>query len=445
MAISTFDSPLYAPLFSDAEVAALLGDAAFVARMVEVEAALARATAQAGLIPEAAGRAIEAVLEHALISPEDLGVGMASAGVPVPDLVAMLRKLDGDAGRYLHWGATSQDIVDCAHLLQWRAVLEVFEQRLTQLLDSLQAASTRFDAVPMAGRTRSQIATPISFGLRIAQWAQPLIHLADELPAMRARLLRVQFGGASGAGSAVGMQAAHVSAALADALGLADSACWHTDRSAQVALGGWLTSLTAALAKMAGDLILMGRSEIGEARAGSGGGSSTMPQKSNPVAAEAIVSLATVSSALQSGLHIAARPVEERDGAAWAVEWMILPQLGTGTAAALRHAQGLVQSLEADVGRMAEQLAQGHGAVMAEAASFALAAHMSRTEAGNLVKEALCEARAQNITLAKAVASDPRIADLEEWAAVLDPVQAIAPAQAMSARIWAMRRNMSPK
>ncbi|MCC5961544.1 MAG: 3-carboxy-cis,cis-muconate cycloisomerase [Rhodobacteraceae bacterium] len=440
MTPSPFTSALTGALFGDEDVAALLSDTAFVAKMIAVESALARAAAEVGLVERDAAERACAHLSELQVAPEALGAGMASSGVPVPALVRALQDACGQDGDALHWGATSQDIVDCAHMLQWRAVLEVLEERLAATLDALAAASAAGADTLMAGRTRSQIATPITLGLRIATWAQPLIALEAELPALRAQLLRVQFGGASGSGSAVGKSAGALSDALARALGLEAAPCWHLDRSGPQALGGWLVRLTAALGKLARDLITAGRSEIAELQAGTGGGSSTMPQKSNPVAAEAMVTLAQYAAALQPLLAQAAMPSEERDGAAWALEWMALPQMGMAAAAALRHADGLARSLRADTARMRAALEHGNGAAMAETASFALAAHMPRQEAAGCVKAALAAARAADTTLADALANDPCCGPLADWTAQLDPVAAIAAAESMRQRILSRRQ-----
>ena len=186
-------------------------------------------------------------------------------------------------------------------------------------------------------------------------------------------------------------------------LGLHDSPAWHTDRSALGALAGWCAALTGALGKMAGDLVLMGRSESGEARAGAGGGSSTMPQKSNPVAAETALALARLVACLATPVHLAALHAEERDGAAWSLEWLVLPQIVVATAAALRHAQSLAETLAPDPDRMREVLEAGGGVALAEAASFRLAAHMPRADAQALVKQAVAALPATGETLAEAL------------------------------------------
>ena len=403
MAASPFDSALLGPLLGDAEAAAAFTDAAEIAAMVRVERALARAEAACGVIPAEAGAAIDAGLRDVAPDAAALGPGTAAAGVPVPALVAALRKaLPPEAGQWLHWGATSQDIVDTGLALRLGPVLDLLAARAAALSDTLAEAARLWAELPMAGRTRSQVAAPITFGLRVAHWRQPLPALRADLDRLRPRLLRVQLGGAVGSNSAIAPQGPAVIAALAAELGLAAAPAWHTDRSGLGALAGWCAGLTGALGKMAGDLILLGRSESGEARAGAGGGSSTMPQKSNPVGAEVIGALARLVAALTAPMHLAALHAEERDGTAWTLEWLVLPQILVATAAALRHAQGLAETLAPDPGRMRAMLDLDGGAALAEAASFQLAAHMPRAEAQALVKRAVAE-RAPGETLAAAL------------------------------------------
>lgn len=440
MTPAPFDSGLLGPLLGDGQAAETLSEARFVAHMITVEAALARACGTVGIIPQDVAARLSDALAQTRIDPRDLGAGTAAAGVPVPALVKQLQAGLGVDGQFLHWGATSQDIVDCAHVLQWRDMLDMLAARVAQLLDALQHASDAQSDTLMAGRTRSQVATPISFGLRIATWAQPLIALDAALPDIRARLLRVQFGGASGSASAVGTHGAALSAELARELGLADAPCWHTDRMSIMAVGGWLAGVSAALAKMARDLVTLGRSEIAEARAGTGGGSSTMPQKSNPVGAEAIITLADWTACLQPALTRAASPMEERDGAAWALEWLALPQMGMATAAALRHAQALADSLTADPARMAVQLDAGNGAVLAEAASFALAAYMPRPKAQEVVKAALARAVEDGISLPQALNQHEASCGLADWTAILSAQSQLAASEVMRTRIFAERQ-----
>ena len=404
MAVSPFDSAVLGPLFGDAEVAAAFSDDAEVAAMVAVERALARAEGAVGVIPAPAAAAIDSGLASFAPDPAALAAGTVAAGVPVPALVAALRKaLPPEAGQWLHWGATSQDIVDSGLALRLRPVLAVLDARLATLADTLALAARRWRDLPMAGRTRSQVAAPITFGLRVARWRQPIPALRADLGRLAPRLARVQLGGAVGANTAIAPHGPAVAAALARELGLNDAPAWHTDRAALAALAGWCAAVTGALGKIAGDLILMGRSEIGEARAGAGGGSSTMPQKSNPVAAETIGALARLVACLTAPVHLAALHAEERDGTAWSLEWLALPQIVVATAAALRHAQGLAEALTPDAERMQAIVEAGGGVALAEAASFVLAAHMPRADAQALVKEAVAALPATGETLAEAL------------------------------------------
>lgn len=443
MAVSPLDSVVFAGVFGDPEIGPLFSDAAEIRGMIDFERALARAEAACGVIPREAGAALDAAMAGLVIPPEELAEATTAAAVPVPGLVAALRKrLDPDAAQWLHWGATTQDIMDGGLLLRLRESTRVIDARLVRLIDTLLAAVEREAATAMAGRTRSQVATPISFGLRIAQWAQPLIDLAGMLDELQPRLFRVQFGGASGANTAVAPHGPAIIRALARELDMAPAAPWHTSRVALIAAMDWHAQLAGALGKIAGDLMLMGRSEIREARAGKGGGSSTMPQKSNPVTAEALATLARYASGLVAPAHFTAGHLEERDGVAWPLEWLVLPQIVVAAAAALRHAQNLAESIEADAEQMRRGLDLGGGAAMAEAASFALAAHMPRADAQALMKRVAQEAARTGESLETVLRreSDAPI----DWADALDPVRAAGPSRDYIAMIAERWREVRP-
>ncbi|KZM48713.1 lyase family protein [Labrenzia sp. OB1] len=436
MPVSLFSSTIYSGLFADEDLLELLGDRSDVAHMVRFERALAKVQGRLGIIPQDAAQAIEDRLKDADIDPATLKSGTQSAGVPVPALVAALRKTAGEeAGQWLHWGATSQDVMDSAAALQNRAGLNILQSRLVRLIDTLETQSQRNADRLLAGRTRSQIATPITFGYRIAQWAHPLIDAENVLPSLNSSVLRVQFGGASGINSAIAPDGSAVSAALAEELGLEDSPSWHVNRTPVLMLAGWLLQVCAGLAKMAGDLVLLGRSDIAEVSSGTGGGSSTMPQKANPVQAETIQALHRIAIAAKAGLAAAADPVEERDGAKWPLEWMFLPQMLLATGTALGHAQELAASLKPHDDTLDASLA-ANPEIMAEAASFLLARNgVSRAQAKELVAAAASGSAPFAETLAK---NSPAGID---WRKALDPREAIAPAREMSGRIFARRQR----
>jgi 3-carboxy-cis,cis-muconate cycloisomerase len=429
MPLSLFSSQIHAALFADSELTRLLDDGSDVAHMIAFERALATVQGRLEIIPAQAAREISEKLAGVHIEPARLAAGTRSAGVPVPALVAELRKqLSADGGAWLHWGATSQDVIDTAMVLQAKVALEILGARLEKLIDTLERQSARHADQLMAGRTRSQVSTPITLGYRIAQWAHPL-------PALRSAVLRVQFGGASGINSAIAPDGTAVSAALALELGLEDSPSWHVNRTPVLALAGWLLQLTSALAKMAGDLALSGRTDIAELASGTGGGSSTMPQKANPVQAETIQVLNTIAIAAQAGLAAAASPLEERDGAAWPLEWHFLPQMLLAAGAALAHAEDLATSLQANETNLDATLA-ANPEIMAETASFVLARNgVSRAEAKDLVAAAAKDPA----PFAEALA---RLAPVSlDWQKELDPQQVVAPAKDMSDRIFQARRK----
>ncbi|MEM6276182.1 MAG: lyase family protein [Pseudomonadota bacterium] len=375
---------LTAAIYRHAAAADALSDESLVAAMIKVEASLARAQEAHGLVPKGTADAIA----RAAIKGDTLAAGVASAGVPVPAFLAELRPQIGAAADHVHYGATSQDIIDTALCLCFRTALDGAARQLAELIDTLEDQTKAHPSLPMLGRTRGQYATPISFALRVANWAAPLIDAERALPSVRHRALKVQMGGSAGSSYAMHPHGPAISSAMAEELGLTDALPWHADRAGFNELAAWLTRVVTALAKMAKDLAIAARSEVGEMRAGQGGGSSTMPHKSNPVTTEALLACHPVALAAQAGLSAAAAHAEERDGAGWAVEWLLLPQLLEVTAAALGHAQTLAATLEPRPDAMAAAV-KDTPAAMAEALVFALATNLGRVEATARVKAAL--------------------------------------------------------
>jgi 3-carboxy-cis,cis-muconate cycloisomerase len=389
----TFDSGIYGALLSDAELAGLLSDEQELRAMLEVEAALARAQGKLGLIPAGAAARIDSVAHQLSITPETLAGSTLKSGVPITGLVAELKRaLGGEAAEFVHWGATSQDIVDTALVLRLKSAADLLSSRLAGLAALLAEQAAAHRRTVMAARTRFQQAVPTSYGLKLAGWLVPLIRHHRRLNEMRGRLLIVQFGGAGGTLAALGGQGVAVTEALAAELELAaPSLPWHTQRDTIVEFAGWLSLVSASLGKIGRDVLLLAQSEVGEVRPTAAGGSSTMPQKANPVLAEILPALAQANAHALGALHAAMMQEQERGGTGWTVEWMTLPQMMVATAAALNHARALVAGLTVDAPRMRANLEASHGLVLAEAAVFALAAHMPRSKAEALV-EAACKA-----------------------------------------------------
>lgn len=396
MASSPFDSTLYHDLLHDDAAGELFGDNAEIDALIRVERALARAQGELGLIPAASAAQIDAGLEDAAVDPASLAAGTAAAGVPLPALVAELRRrLPSGHDHYLHWGATSQDIMDTGLALRLHSFCRLLESRLSDLLQSLARQAEAHAELPLAARTRTQVATPTSFGAVVAAWGAPLLSHVEVLRQVRPRLLRVSLSGAAGNASALGERVAELRRLLARELELEDSdICWHSDRSALVEFTSLLTRINGGLAKLGADVMLAAQSEVGELTGFAGGGSSTMPNKNNPVGAEMLVSLFRVSNALGGLMAEGLEHRQQRDGVAWSLEWHALPQMCMACSRALQIALHLMRELQPDAAAMQANLEGRYGLVFAEAISFQLAQSMPRAEAQSRVKE-LCKQAVQ--------------------------------------------------
>jgi 3-carboxy-cis,cis-muconate cycloisomerase len=440
MTASPFDSLVLREHLSDPQAARLFSDAAEIRAMLLVEGALAKAQGELGMIPEISARAIHRVAREAALDPAALAAGTAEAGVSVPAFVEAFRAAmpAPEHAAWIHHGATSQDILDTALVLRLRPFMDQLDARLAAILRALGAAARAHRDLPMAARTRGRIAAPTTFGARVAAWGAPLLRARARLAELRPRLLVVSLAGASGTLAAFGPRAAELPPKLAAELDLgAPDLPWHAGRDALAELGAALAILTGSLGKMGTDLLRLGQSEVGEVRAGAGGGSSTMPHKSNPVGAEALVALARLASRLSGGLQEALLAEHERDGAARTLEWLTLPQLCLAAAGAARHAEAAAGDLRPDGARMAANLAATNGLAMAEAASLRLAGTLPRPRAQAVVEAACARAAAEGRGLAEVLAETPEAAGID-WAAALDPAACTGEAAAFAARFAEM-------
>ncbi len=396
MSASPFDSAIYRDLFHDHELASLFTDEAEIRAMLLVEGELALAQAAEGLIPEIAARAIHRASREARIDPADLTEETGSDAVPVPALVKAFRKAVGSSrhARYVHWGATSQDIMETGLVLRLRQALAIYEFRLESLSRKLARLASDHAELPMAARTYGQTATVTSFGAVVTGWGRPLLRHLERLDRIRDESLCVSLSGAAGTLSAMGDRGPAVRTRLAGALGLGDpGGSWHSERDRIGALASWITGVATSLGKMGEDLILLTQSGVSEIVLARAGGSSTMPQKSNPVIPSLLVALARHITALNVGLQGAGLHRQQRDGAAWLTEWLALPQLCIGLGRSLSAAGDLISGVTPDPEAMERGIDDGTGLVYAEALSFALAATMPRPDAQESVKELCVEAR----------------------------------------------------
>lgn len=433
MAGSVFDSQIYGDLFTSGDVGRLFTDTAEARAMLLVEGALARAQGAAGVIPEDSAAAIGRAVMEVALDPGTLRKPTGQNGVPVPGLIAAFRaEMNApEHAQYVHWGATSQDIMDSALMLRLRQALALIEDDLKLALAALATLAETHARLPMPARTYGQHATPTSFGAVSASWGMPLLALINELEELRRNCLLISLSGAAGTSGALGAKAGEVRAEMAKALGLSDpERSWHTDRTPVLRLMDWMVRVNLALGKFGEDCIALVQTGIGEISLGGTGASSTMPQKQNPVGPSALVALARQGSGLLSILHGSALHQHQRDGAAWFSEWLCLPQIVLGAASAARTGRGLCAGISPNASGMSTALASGLDMIHAEALSFALAGVMPRPEAQVAVKLLCREAGDSKTPLGQLVARDYPQLDVD---ALFDPEAQLgaAPAEAL--------------
>ncbi|MCY4124135.1 MAG: 3-carboxy-cis,cis-muconate cycloisomerase, partial [Pseudomonas sp.] len=374
---------------------AIFCDSGRLQGMLDFEAALARAEASTGLIPAEVLSPIVAACNADLYDPAELAHAIVSAGNSAIPLVKALGKrvaaLSPDAERYVHYGATSQDVMDSGLVLQLRAAVEVLESDLADLANALATQAECHTDTPMIGRTWLQQATPVTLGMKLAGMLGVVTRHRQRLEQLKPRLLVLQFGGASGTLAALGEQAWPVSEALARELGLnLPEQPWHTHRDRLVEFASLLGLIAGSLGKLGRDLSLMMQTEVGEVfepSAPGKGGSSTMPHKRNPVSAAVLIGVAVRAPGLVSTM-LAAMPQEhERSLGLWHAEWETLPELCCMISGALQQALLVVSGMEVDAERMRSNIELTQGLVLAEAVSISLAQRIGRDAAHHLIEQ----------------------------------------------------------
>ncbi len=422
------DHGLLAPSWAGSAVAEATGDAAYLRALLDAEAALTRAQAALGLAPATAAATVTAVAaEHHRHDPRALAGRARAAGNPVvplvADLTAAVAARDAEAADHVHRGATSQDILDTATMLVCARALDTVLADLDRTADTLHRTAAAHRDTPMVGRTLTQHAVPTTFGLKAAGWRSLVLDARDRLAAVRAAL-PVQLGGAAGTLAAFHAYAETDGAPGADDLGVrllaryaaetglaAPALPWHTLRTPVADLAGALALTAGALGKLAADVLVLSRTETGELAEGSGGGSSAMPHKANPVRATLIAGAARQVPALAAVLYGSLAAEDERPAGAWHAEWQPLREALRLVGGAARDAAGLTAGLRVRPSRMRENLAATGGLVVSERLVAALAALTGRAAARRTLDAAARRAADDGIPLYDALrtvlAADP--------------------------------------
>ena len=374
-------------------------DSATLRQMLRFEAALARAAAAARLIPRRHATVIAEACDPVLYDPATLvPAARRSLTLTVAVVTALteeVRRRDSEAAAYVHWGATSQDVIDTAMVLQLGEAVPPLLARLPGIVDAFVRLARKHRRTPLLGRTLLQPATPLAFGQKVAGWASDIDRAARRLEASFVETQILQFGGASGSLSALGARAERVMKALAKQLDLAlPPAPWFAQRVRVAAFAQDAALVVGALGKAARDIALMGQFELGEVAEPSGpgrGSSSTMPHKRNPVGAGLVLTAAARAPQLAATLVSALPQEHERALGGWQAEWTTLAQLVESLGSAVEAMAEVAPGLAVDTQRLQANLDATHGAILAERATFLLAETIGKDKAAALVEKALAQ------------------------------------------------------
>ncbi|ULR54741.1 3-carboxy-cis,cis-muconate cycloisomerase [Streptomyces deccanensis] len=432
------DTGLLAPGWAGSPAAAATSDTAYLRALLDAEAALTRAQAALGLVPAAAGSAVTSAADAAVLDVRSLAERARGGGNPVIPLVADLTEAVGtEYGRYVHRGATSQDILDTATMLVAARTLDLVLADLGGTEAALAALAAAHRDTAMPGRTLTQHAVPTTFGLKAAGWRSLLLNARDRLAVVRATL-PAQLGGAAGTLAAFTVFGATDTAALSTAyareLGLhAPELPWHTLRTPIADLAGALAFTAGALGKIAVDVLTLARTEIAEVAEGSGGGSSAMPHKANPVRSTLIAAAARRAPHLAATLYGSLAAEDERPAGAWHAEWEPLRELLRLVGGAARDAVELTRGLRVDTDAMRRHLDLTHGLIVSERLAAELAPVLGRARAKELLTRTAERVYAEGRPLGELLAEEPELKDLD-LADLTDPTRYTGSAGALTDR-----------
>ncbi len=449
MASLVLESKLFSNLFGTPAMRAIFPDETLVQRYLDVEAALARVQARIGLIPEEAAKEIESKCDVTRVDFERLRTRTEVVGYPILPLVEQLTEwCKGNTGQYCHWGATTQDIMDTADVLQIRDALALVRTDLETVATTLASLANKHKQTPMAGRSHLQHALPVTFGYKCAVWLSSIDRHVQRLDELLPRVLVVEFSGAAGTLASLGNAGLPVQEALSKELNLnRPDITWHTARDNLGEVSGLLALIAATLGKIGYDIMLMMQSEIGEVYepfVPGRGASSTMPQKRNPIASEMLLAASKIVRELHGSMLDAQVQDHERATGQWHVEWHALPESFVVTAGALRHAREMLGALEVREDAMRRNLDLTGGLIVAEAVMMGLAPHLGRTHAHDVVYECCRDSLEKGTPFVDALAAHSEISGAmkrKEIEKLADPANYLGSAPQMVDRYLAERKH----
>jgi 3-carboxy-cis,cis-muconate cycloisomerase len=403
----------YDELFSTPEMTDIFSAEAHVRQMLRFEAALARVEADVGIIPPEAADAIASGCQVDLFDVAALYREAAKAGTLAIPLVRTLNtQVSADGRAFVHFGATSQDAIDTALVLQMREGLDALVKGLLGVCEACAKLADEHRSTLMAGRTLLQHALPITFGLKAARWLALTSRQMQSLRAQRQSLM-LQFGGAAGTLAALGNQGMNVAERLAKELGLLlPDLPWHAERDRIATIASAVAVTAGAMAKIATDVVLLAQTDVAEVSEGSApgkGGSSAMPQKNNPIDATMALASARLATGNMSVIISAMTNEHERAVGGWQAEWVAIPDLFRRTSSAVDRVRNLLSELQVDPARMRQNLERDAGLIMAESLSTALLPYLGRQEAQEVVQAACERAQTTGSTLTQTALTDPKI------------------------------------
>jgi 3-carboxy-cis,cis-muconate cycloisomerase len=412
---TVLDSILFRDAFGTPRMREVFSDISLISRYAEVEIALAKAEASCGVIPQQAADEIAARTDVAAFDFDLLRYETDIVGYPILPLVHQMAKQCGESGRYVHWGATTQDIMDTALVLQLREGLSIVESDIAALRETLADLARRYRDTPMAGRTHLQQALPVTFGYKAAIWLAMFDRHQERLEQLKPRVLVGQFAGAAGTLASLGDMGFAVQEALCEELGLSvPVSTWHVARDGLAETVNLLALIAGSLGKIALDIMIMASTEVAEVYepfVKGRGASSTMPQKRNPISSELMLA-ASKAVRQHAGLMLDAMVQDfERATGPWHAEWMAIPESFVLTAGALHQAKFALSGLVVDEDKMEANLSISRGLIVAEAVMMGLAPQIGRQEAHDVVYDACRLANEKGIRLAEALSADPRVSE----------------------------------